>query len=133
MAIHLRRLIFGIAPDEATFDKRGFHSSDDRVRIHLETVGGAFLRGYNLALEENHGATLASRLDETGLLLRGFAFEGAAMALAILDGVTPWKRDRLQSFVAGPASHHLYMVYVGAGWALARLHGNVDRALRKFD
>lgn len=133
MAIHLRRLIFGIAPDEATFDKRGFHSPDDRVRIHLETVGGAFLRGYNLALEESHGTALVSRLDETGLLLRGFAFEGAAMALAILDGVTPWNGNRLQTFVEGPASPHLYMVYVGAGWALARLRGNVDRAVRKFD
>src|SRR5262245_34302210 len=133
LAPRLRRLIFGISPDEATFRKRGFHSSDEQSRAHLEKIGCVFLDGYHLALEESNILALGSRLDETEPLFRGFAFEGAAMALAILDCLTPWKRNRLRTFVEGPAANHLYMAYVGAGWAMARLRRNIDRALQDLD
>jgi hypothetical protein len=53
--------------------------------------------------------------------LQGFAFEGAGMALALLDRVTPWQRTRLPVFLRGPGAPHAYMVTIGAGWAWARL------------
>ena len=43
------------------------------------------------------------------------------MALALLDTLTPWRRDRLARFLAGPGDAHTYIVHVGAGWILARL------------
>jgi hypothetical protein len=52
---------------------------------------------------------------------RGFAFEGAAMALALRDRLAPWRASRFASFLAGPGAPHGYMLRVGAGWALARL------------
>jgi enediyne biosynthesis protein E3 len=43
------------------------------------------------------------------------------MALALLDFITPWRRDRVQRFLTGPGDAHTYMVRIGVGWALARL------------
>ena len=64
---------------------------------------------------------------------RGFAYEGAAMALALLDRITPWNRSRVAGFLAGPGEPHTYMVHVGAGWVLARMPGSVDKFLSRFD
>jgi hypothetical protein len=65
--------------------------------------------------------------------LRGFAFEGAGMGLYLLDLLTPWRRDRLRRFLEGSGAAHVYMIHVGAGWALAQLGRKVDRALSRFD
>src|SRR6185503_18765465 len=45
-------------------------------------------------------------------------------------------RRRFADFVSGPGASHVYMLYVGAGWAIARLpwlRSNPDRAIRHFD
>jgi enediyne biosynthesis protein E3 len=106
---------------EASFPRRGFRWKDDAVRTHLEFIGGSFLRGYNLALEDRNDDVLTNGLEQVEQEFRGFAYEGAAMALALLDRLTPWKHTRLQLFIDGPASSHIYMAYVGAGWSLARM------------
>jgi hypothetical protein len=129
----LRRLIFSISPEEATFRRRGFKSRDECVRLRLERIGGTFLLGYHAALEAEGDEPLARRLNAVESEFRGFAFEGAAMALALLDFVKPWGRRRLKSFIEGAGSAHAYMLYVGAGWALARLRRDAARALRRFD
>lgn len=43
------------------------------------------------------------------------------MALALLDTLLPGRRDRLARFLAGPGDPHAYIIYVGAGWVMARL------------
>lgn len=132
----VRRLAFGISPDEATFDQRGFPPPRPEVRRHLETAGRSFIEGYNTALAEPRPEALAERLDRLSDTYRGFAFEGAAMALALLDLVTPWRRSRFQSFCGGPADGHMYLLYVGAGWAMARVawtRRRFERAMRRFD
>ena len=43
------------------------------------------------------------------------------MALALLDLMTPWKKDRWLYFMQSGGEKHIYMSYVGVGWALARL------------
>lgn len=114
-----RRRLFAIPPGEARFERRGFRPGPGRRR--LEHVGDTFLLGYHAGLEEGASAALVSRLNGVSADMRGFAFEGAAMSLALLDMLTPWKRDRWSSFVSGGARAHLYMAHVGVGWALARL------------
>jgi hypothetical protein len=104
--------------------------SDPAAQRHLETAGGAFVLGYNTALEEIRQQQLALRLQEIEPLYRGFAFEGAAMALALLDLVTPWNRTRLPRLLDSPdGDAHLYMIHIGAGWAVAR----IPWARRKFE
>jgi len=129
----LQNRVFRISAEETSFARRGFRGGDERIRQHLERIGRVFLHGYHAALEEDPPNCLASTLDTIEPELRGFAFEGAGMGLFLLDLLTPWRRDRLRAFLAGPGAFHTYMVHVGAGWALAQLRRRVDRALGRWD
>ncbi|HET7231274.1 MAG TPA: DUF1702 family protein [Longimicrobium sp.] len=123
----LRLRLLGIDPREATFARRGFHAGDPAARERLEGVGHAFLRGYHAALAQAETPALAAALDGETAEWRGFAYEGAAMALALLDRLAPWGRGRLRRLLGGAGDAHAYMVHVGAGWALARLRARLDR------
>lgn len=132
----LARRLFAIAADETSFARRGFRCDSDTVRCRLEGVASTFVEGYHAALEEPGAAALAARLEQIPLERRGFAYEGAGMALALLDTLTPWiprGRRRLDAFLRGPADAHTYIVHVGAGWILARLPLAPERLLRRFD
>src|SRR6185295_17786618 len=111
----------------------GFRGDHASVRERLEKVGATFVRGFNDALEEDRPEPLARRLAQIELEWQGFAYEGAGMALAILDWMTPWRRDRLARFLAGPGDAHLYIIIVGAGWISARLPVPPERVMRSFD
>ncbi|HEV7990867.1 MAG TPA: DUF1702 family protein [Gemmatimonadaceae bacterium] len=129
----LRHAILGLSVDEASFERRGFSFAPRVVRERLECVGRTFIRGYNIAVELGGELGVGARLQGEAEELRGFAFEGAAMALALLDTVLPWRSDRLAAFMRRDAAHHIYMAHVGAGWALARLKRRVAPALAQFD
>src|SRR5690348_11536871 len=128
-----RRRFLGLSPDEASFAKRGFRASEDHARQRLEQIGITFLSGYHAALEETSFVPLARRLTTIDAELRGFAFEGSAMGLALLDTFTPWRKDRWRTFTEGEAKSHIYMMHVGLGWALARLRRSVTPYLAKLD
>ena len=117
----LRKVAFGISLEEATFARRGFRVSEARAQQRLEQIGNVFLQGYHAALEEDGPEALALRLRAVDAELRGFAFEGAAMGLTLLDHLSLSNGKRLQAFLNGPGAAHVYMVHVGAGWAVARL------------
>ena len=129
----LSRLLLGIPVAETRFDRRGFRGGDARSRQRLETIGAAFLEGHHAALEQPDAVRLARSLESVELELRGFAYEGAAMGLTLLDALTPWRRDRWTTFLAGPGAAHAYMLHVGAGWARARLPGDPGRFLDRYD
>ncbi len=128
----LREIVLGISPDEASFARRKFHSKDEDARRYLETVGRTFIDGYHAALRDTDPRRLSSKLDQTRTELSGFAYEGAAMALTLLDCLTPWNRGRLARFLREAADDHIYMVHVGAGWALARLRRRSQSALERM-
>ena len=128
-----RRRLFGIDESEVTFSKRGFARTDPRVVARLEEVGLSFVRGYHAALDRPDPGALSDALARFDEVHRGFAYEGAGMALELLDRVTPWRRNRLASFLAGPGDAHAYMVTIGAGWAWARLPLRVANQLRHLD
>jgi hypothetical protein len=117
----LRRRMFSLRREEVTCDKRGFRVASGIMRIRLEEIGTAFLQGYHAALECGGGSALAGELAVTQFEPRGFAFEGAAMGLALLDALTPWPARRVADFCAGAGSAHAYMVHVGVGWIWARM------------
>lgn len=131
-----RRRLLGISPDEVTFKRRGFHDRGPGPTRRLEQVGSTFLLGYHAALNDDGLDALASRLEAVEGACRGFAYEGAAMGLALLDQLSPWGRGRVRAFLAGAGSRHPYMIHVGVGWAVARLpwlRRNVVRATRGLD
>jgi hypothetical protein len=117
----VRGRLLGISPEEATFSRRGFYTGDTRARDHLERVGRVFIGGYQAALEEVSLDQVVTRLDVVEPALQGFAYEGASMAFALLDRLSPRKHNRIESFLRGPGVPHRYMVHVGLGWAMARL------------
>jgi hypothetical protein len=117
----LRTTAFGIASDETTFRNRGFQPGRPEAQAKLENIGGAFVSGYHAALQSNNTQELILSLNLVDLEFSGFAFEGAAMALTLLDHLTPWHQSRFSGFLAGPGERHAYMLHIGAGWAHARL------------
>jgi hypothetical protein len=128
-----RKRFLGLSPTEASFTKRGFLVGQDEARQRLEQVGTTFLSGYHAALEETAFTSLARRLTQVDRDLHGFAFEGAAMGLALLDGFTPWRKDRWRTFTETFGKPHIYMMHVGLGWALARLRRSVTSYLAELD
>lgn len=120
--------MFAIRRSEADFDRRGFGAARPEARARLETVGMTFIDGYNAWLSDRLDAALAQIPGE----LCGFAMEGAAMAAALLDHVAPWRRDRWACLLRD-RPEHMYMIHVGAGWAVARLRRSLPRAVRRRD
>ena len=129
----LTRVLFAIAPAEVTFTRRGFHRGDGAAVERLELVSRTFLTGYHAALGEPRAAALELRLPRFDEELAGFAFEGAAMGLGILDALSPWPGGRVGRYLAGPAAPHVYVAHVGVGWALARLPFATRRLLAPLD
>ncbi len=86
-----------------------------------------------MALEHENIHALVQALETLEPAFQGFAFEGAAMAMALLDRITPWKRNRLATFLEGPGDRHIYMMHIGAGWALARLRRRPEPSTKNMN
>jgi hypothetical protein len=85
------------------------------------SFGKMFLTGYGYGAEARSCAEAEERLEDIPRQFRGFAYEGAAMSFTLLDAIPLGGGGRFTSFLAGRASDHVYMAYIGAGWAMARL------------
>ncbi|MGC5032704.1 DUF1702 family protein [Micromonospora sp. DT229] len=117
----LRRRI--LTPDVADtkMDVRGFHVKNDAARERLETIGASFVAGFAAAAESDRAAAATGPLEQVPAGFRGFAYEGAAMAFAVRDALRLGQRRHVAEFLAGEGGRHVYMAYVGVGWAMARL------------
>jgi hypothetical protein len=129
----LRRRI--LTPDVAqtSLAVRGFHVKSPEARERLETVGRTFLAGYALAAEAAAPADAETHLEAIPAAVRGFAYEGAAMALAVRDGLPGGGTRHVERFLGGRADRHIYMAYVGVGWAMARIPKFRHRTLYAAD
>ncbi|RSM47502.1 enediyne biosynthesis protein [Actinoplanes sp. ATCC 53533] len=117
----LRRRLLTPNVSETRADVRGFHVKNESAREVLETVGRSFLEGFGVAAEARRPESAGPVLDRLPQRYRGFAFEGAAMALGVRDGLPFGRSDHVRRFLDGPGDPHVYMAYVGIGWAMARL------------
>lgn len=129
----VRRSLLGSPPGETSFERRGFGGATEVARARLERVGSSFIQGYHSALEVGSLESLACELSRVELELRGFAFEGAAVGLALLDCLTPWRPTRLARFLAWAGEAHAYMIHVGVGWVWARMPWSVGRTRKRLD
>ena len=112
----VKHRLFGISPDEAMFARRGFQPADPLKQARLEEIGRTFVSGYRLALDDTDAVTLARRLDETPILMRGFAYEGAAMGLTLLDHLWLGSLHRVpRRSRRGPLLHAVRRARLGVG------------------
>ncbi|WP_189077605.1 DUF1702 family protein [Mangrovihabitans endophyticus] len=112
-----RRLLV-LSPATVDFGRRGFGTEPAATRRTLEAAAGAFLDGYHAQL----GTDGAPDLSGIPPHRRGFAAEGAGMAAALLDGLRPAGVRRLPTLFAAHGDRYDYLIHVGVGWALAKLH-----------
>ena len=116
-----RRKILTPDVSHTSLDKRGFHKKDPESQALLEKIGTLFLGGYGDAVEASSVADAQERLAKVEHRFRGFAYEGAGMGYAMLDGLPFGHSHHAAEFLAGPAADQDYIVYCGIGWAMARL------------
>lgn len=117
----LRRRMLTPDVSETRLAVRGFHVKSAAAQERLETVGETFVAGYAAAAEASRPPDAEETLESLPENYRGFGYEGAAMAFALRDGLPVGRRDHVATFLAGRAADHVYMAYVGVGWAMARL------------
>ncbi|MFC8955166.1 DUF1702 family protein [Streptomyces sp. NPDC057101] len=116
----LRRRLLTPPVSETTMEVRGFHVKNAEAKKRLEYIGEVFLRGYAYAVEAGSPAEAEELLETVPRDMRGFAYEGAGMGAAVYDSL-PGHGGRLDGLLAGRGRDHDYMIYVGVGWAMARL------------
>jgi hypothetical protein len=117
--LSLRRRLLTPATRETDLVRRGFRIKDPAARLVLEAAGRTFLEGFDHAAGAATPADAHAELERIQRPIRGFGYEGAAMAYTLMAGLGFGKG--LPGFLTGPARRHVYMAHVGAGWAMARL------------
>ncbi|MFC3685995.1 DUF1702 family protein [Hydrogenophaga luteola] len=115
---------------ETQVSTREFTVDDPQVTARIEQIGACFAHGFNSAMSSVELAETLHALQTVSNEDCGFAFEGAAMGLAVADSFQP-RRRLFEAFIDGPGHHHEYMAWVGLGWALARLPVSALWSLRR--
>jgi len=121
LASKLRRRILTPPMSETKLSVRGFNEKSPESRDLLEKVGESFLTGYAYAAEAGRSTEAEEPLEKLPTYFKGFAYEGAGMALGVRDGLPFGSTRHVSDFLSGAAEKHIYMVYVGVGWSLARV------------
>jgi hypothetical protein len=103
------------------FDVRGFHVKSPATREALETVGRMFMEGYAAAAGAATVTECEEAIEQLPRQYRGFAYEGAGMGYGVRDGLPIGGNHHVTEFLNSRAESHVYMVYVGVGWAMARI------------
>jgi hypothetical protein len=118
----LRKRLLVTAPAEITFPVRGFDTTDAPARPVLETAALLFTIGFEFGIEYPDGEAAHLRLEALQRDYRGFAYEGAIMAMAVRDAISPAPGNRLtEQFLSGPAAPHAFLGCLGIGFALGRM------------
>lgn len=117
----LRRRVLAPALDEVDFGVRGFPPAPEEATRRLQPIPQAVVCGFEWGIEGASMPELERRIDLVDVELRGFAWEGAAMACTVLDAFAGGRGGRTRELLLGPAERHLFLAYIGIGFAMARL------------
>jgi hypothetical protein len=117
----LRRLVLTPSLAEVTFARRGFPGPASAATRRLEAIPEAVICGFEWGIDTRDQWELERRLDLVEAEMRGFAYEGATMALTIVDVMPGGRRDRTRDLLLGPGEPHLFLAYIGVGFAMSHL------------
>lgn len=91
-----------------------------KICERVSDARAAFLQGFREALKVS-SEVLFQFLQNQPYQKHGFALEGAAMALALMDEFSPAAQSRLEIFLNGRSTEEQVLGAIGVGWASARL------------
>jgi enediyne biosynthesis protein E2 len=117
----LRRLALTPRLRSVTFAERGFPGADAPAAEHLESIPESVVCGFEWGIEHRALWDVERRLATVSPELRGFAYEGAAMAFAVRDAMAGGRGTRTKELLEGPGLPHIFLTYIGIGFAMARL------------
>ncbi len=128
----IRKYLLGVSSENVNLDVRNFNYRDEQIRKHLETIGLTFLKGYHAYLENLSIENFPEQIKDVPKVYKGFAYEGLAMSMAIMDFMMPWRSSQLCPFMEEEGNDHIYMLHVGAGWGMARVFGKPEQLIQKY-
>ncbi|MFY1668887.1 DUF1702 family protein [Plantactinospora sp. WMMB334] len=117
----LRRLALTPSFAGVGFSARGFPVRATDATRRLEAIPQAVLCGFEWAIEVRAGWEVERRLEMVEPELRGFAYEGAAMAYTVRDAMAGGRGHRARDLLRGAGRPHTFLTYIGIGFAMARL------------
>ncbi len=119
LAGSLRRWVLAPSLSRVSRVARGVPDASPETVRRLEAVPQAVVCGFEWAIDATDPWELERRLGLVEPALRGFAYEGAAMAFTVLDATGRGHRTR--DLLTGHGAPHLLLAYIGVGFAMARL------------
>ncbi|RSM47501.1 enediyne biosynthesis protein [Actinoplanes sp. ATCC 53533] len=117
----LRRLVLAPSLAEVGFARRGFPQPDAAAARWLEAIPQSVVCGFEWGIDGAQPWELERRLALIEPTMRGFAYEGATMACTVLDAIAGGRGTRTRDLLLGPGRPHLFLAYIGIGFAMARL------------
>ena len=117
----VRRLVLSPSLADVSFAARGFPVVATAATRALEAIPQAVICGFEWGVDFARQDDIVQRLDLVDTELRGFAYEGATMALTVRDAMAAGRGRRAGRFLAGPGRPHTFLTYIGIGFAMARL------------
>jgi hypothetical protein len=117
----LRKNLLTPSLDDVTFAKRGFPAAATAESRYLESIPQHVILGFEFGIEFGDRPQSLLRLGMVERDFRGFAYEGATMAFTLLDVMPGRRSDRTKRFLDGNAAPHLFVAYIGIGFAMSHL------------
>ncbi len=117
----LRKHAMAPSMEEVTFAKRGFPARDTADARNLQSIPQHVIAGFEFGIEYGDRPDSLKRLDMIEREFRGFAYEGATMAFTLLDVMPGRRSDRTRKFLDGHGAPHLFLAYIGIGFAMSHL------------
>lgn len=114
----VRRLALTPSFADVTFAERGFPVRPTPATERLEAIPQSVVCGFEWGIDARTLWEVERRLAMVEPELRGFAYEGAAMAFTVRDSVAG---TRTRDLLLGSGRPHIFLAYIGIGFAMARL------------
>jgi hypothetical protein len=126
------RKFLALDPKRVEFRVRGFDLAEKSHEQRLESIGKAFLRGYNLTLSARSFTEFEQAMAQETALLRGFFVEGGAMGSALVDSL-PFRKAMLPRYIAMFGAQYPILVHAGVGLTISKLSWRAKGILAELD
>jgi hypothetical protein len=113
-----RRVLLTPSLAKVSFRGRGFPGATAPAAARLEAIPQSVIAGFEWGIESRTLWEIERRLELVDPEMRGFAYEGATMALTVRDSV---RGHRTRDLLLGSGQPHIFLTYIGIGFAMARL------------